>query len=326
MLRDSASANRNGIVWADDLDDMAAYGEVLRASTSNGTASKMDMDRNGIRNTRIVAPILISGEQLGMGTQKALADRAVVISAPSPVGRMSLHDPKRIQWLDIQDLMGRYSGVDGLSVLAGWYQQQALSQVEEAITALSAEKQDAKGRHGDKVAVLLAGAKLLDSLLGHPGAWEGKGPNYSRVQKWATGAESPLLADNTLTMEILPWALRTFHVHDQPESFTMGRFQNIDTPVFVRFSGDVDLEGNGGTEVWVSASLLSDAWNRDNNRRVDSRTATNAAIGQQLDRVTVPNSSKPFKVAGTGRSNRYRKLLPEYAQIVLQRSEVSVTS
>lgn len=322
VLRDSASANRNGIVWADDLDDLSAYGEILRASTSNGTASKMDMDRNGIRNTQIVAPILITGEQLGMSAQKALADRAIVINAPSPVGRMSARDPERIQWLDVQDLVRRYSGVDGLSVLAGWYQQQALDQVELAVTALSEAKQTARGRHGDKVAVLLAGARLLDSLLGHDGAWEGEGPHAREVAKWAATNDGPLLADNTLTMEILPWALRMFHAHDQPESHTMGRFQNIDSPVFVRFSGEVDLQGNGGAEVWVSSSLLSDAWAREKNHRVDARTATRTALQQQMDRVAVPNSSKPFKIAGTSRTGRYRRLATEYAALVLERAEV----
>lgn len=322
VLRDYSSANRNGIVWADDLDDLSAYGEILRASTSNGTASKMDMDRNGIRNTQIVAPILISGEQLGMSSQKALADRAIVITAPSPVGRMSLRDPDRIQWLDVQDLMQRYSGVHGLSVLAGWFQQFALEHVAEAVAALSEAKRSAKGRHGDKVAVLQAGARLLDALLGHDGAWEGQGEHARRVDAWASANDGPLLADNTLTMEILPWALRTFHAHDQPETHSMGRFQNIDTPVFVRYSGEVTLDNQGGVEVWASASLLADAWARDKNHRVDARTATRTALMQQMERVSVAGSSKPFKIAGTGRNGRYRRLLPEYAALVLERAEI----
>src|SRR5690606_19989039 len=134
---DYASANHNGIVWADDLDDLTAYGEILRASTSNGTASKMDIDRSGITNTRIVSPIMISGEQLGMSTQKALNDRAVVLHVPSPTARRSLRDSSRPQWDDIVALTARFSGTQGLAVLAGHYQQAALSVVPLAMDALA---------------------------------------------------------------------------------------------------------------------------------------------------------------------------------------------
>lgn len=323
VLRDSASANRNGIVWVDDLDDLSNYGEILRASTSNGTASKMDADRNGIRNTQIVAPILITGEQLGMSAQKALADRAVLITAPSPVNRMSRHQPDRLQWLDVQDLQARYSGVHGLSALAGWFQKFALEHAEQAITALAEAKQEAQGRHGDKVAVLRAGARLLDALLGHKNAWEGQGEHAQRVDAWVKDHAQPLNADNTLTMEILPWALRMFHVQDQPEAHTAGRFQGIDTPVFIKGSGAVELDGSGGIEVWVSAQHLADAWSRDRNHRVDSRTATPQAIQQQLDRVVRAGSSRNFRISGSSRTGRYRRLSTEYALLVLERAGVS---
>jgi len=326
VLRDSASANRNGIVWADDLDDLTAYGEILRASTSNGTASKMDMDRNGIRNTQIVAPILISGEQLGMGTQKALADRSIIIPVPSPTERMSLKPgPKRIQWFDVMDLTNRFSGVDGLAAIAGWFQSAALQRVEETLLALAESKKTGKGRHGDKVAVLMAGAALLDSLLGAEGAWEGQGPTSLGVAAWATAHEGGLIADNTLTMEVLPWAMRIYKNPDAPQEYTMGRFQGIDTPVFVRWTGEPTLDAVNGAEVWISASLLADAWARDHNHRVDARTATKTALSQQADRVCEVGTSKPFKVSGTARTGRYRKLLPEYARLVLARVDSEPT-
>lgn len=143
------------------------------------------------------------------------------------------------------------------------------------------------------------------------------------MEKWAASTEVPLLADNTLTMEILPWALRMFHAHDQPEATSMGRFQNIDTPVFVRHDGEVTLDNDGGIEVWVSASLLSDAWAREKNHLVDARTATRTALQQQMDRVSAAGSSKPFKIAGTSRTGRYRRLLPEYARLVMERAELT---
>lgn len=318
VLRDLASSNRNGIVWADDLDDLSAYGEILRASTSNGTASKMDIDRNGIKNTQIVAPILISGEQLGMSTQKALADRAIVLEVPSPTDRRSLRDPSRPQWDDVIALVNRYSGVDGLSVLAGWYQAFAQEQAESVVSALVDARRRGRGRHGDKHAVLVAGARLLDSLLGDEDAWAAGGVHTQRVLAWVDSDEGHLSADNSLTMEILPWALRTFHVQGQPVEH-LGRFSNLDTPAYIRELGEPVLGGDGGVEVWLSSSLLFDAWARDRNHRVDARTATKMALQQQADRVTVPGSSKAVKVSGTSRVVRYRKLLPEYAELVLSR-------
>lgn len=318
VLRDSASANLNGIVWADDLDDLTRYGEHLRASTSNGTASKMDSDKNGIRNTRIVSPILISGEQLGMSNQKALADRAVIISVPSPTDRMSLKDPTRKQWDDIIELNDRYSGVYGLSVLAGWYQQYALKNADNVKKILSSSKGNGKGRHGDKLAVLVAGAHLLDALVGHETPWDGTGEHATRVKAWADSVEANHQADNTLTMEVIPWALRQYGMPAGPVPAEGGRFAGIITPAFVRGEWSDTLDNTA--EVWISSTLLGDAWARDHNHRVDQRTATKDALGQQADRVCVPGSSKAFKVAGTGQVLRYRKLTPEYATLVMGRA------
>lgn len=321
VLRDSASANRNGVVWADDLDDLSAYGEILRASTSNGTASKMDMDRNGIRNTQIVAPILISGEQLGMSNQKALADRAVVLGVQSPTGRKSLHNPKRSQWDDVTELVGRYPGKNGLAVLAGHLVAMALARSKDTLAVLSRIKGTGKGRHGDKVSVLVAGAHLLDSLLGAEGAWEGKGETVREVLAWADANQGGLTADNTLTTEILPWALRAFHSPDAPELKQYGRLGDLVTPVFVVQKGEPDLVAENGAEVWISSVGLSDAWARNMNNRVDQRTATKTALQQQADRVCVEGSSRVFKVQGTGKTARFRMLLPEYARVVLARAE-----
>lgn len=318
VLRDSASANHNGIVWADDLDDLTRYGEHLRASTSNGTASKMDSDKNGIRNTKIVSPILISGEQLGMSTQKALADRAVIISVPSPTERMSLKNPGRKQWDDIVEMTNRYSGVYGLAVLAGWYQQYALQNIDHVYQTLAKTRGKGKGRHGDKLAVLITGAHLLDAMLGHENAWEGEGPNTKLVRQWATTVENNLTADNTLTMEVLPWALRQFSMPEHPHENDMGRFAGITTPAFIR--GEWDNTIDSDIEIWISSTLLADAWARDHNHRVDQRTATNNALNQQADRVCIPGSSKGFKISGTNRVVRYRKLTPEYAQMVMLRA------
>ncbi|UYL86773.1 DNA primase/polymerase/helicase [Arthrobacter phage Albanese] len=323
VLRDYASANKNGIVWADDLDSLEAYGELLRASTSNGTASKMEADRNGIRNTKVVAPILVTGEALGFGTQKALIDRSVVLNITSPKGRRSKHDPEKLQWEDVQDLRSQYpKSQGGLSVLAGWYVQHALQNTKPALKALNEAAREIPGRHGDKLAVLRAGARLLDSLLGDVAAWDGQGEHARRVDAWAGAHTQTLDQDNTLTMKILPWALRTFDYPEKPERITEGRFQSLITPVVIK--GDPEslqqpgLDGSGG-EVYYSPTLLAEAWKREQGWKVDERTETVSALSQQSQALAAGH--KVMKVGGS--TQRFRKLPAEYLTTVLRRAEGS---
>ncbi|WKW85603.1 DNA primase/polymerase/helicase [Arthrobacter phage Lakshmi] len=323
VLRDYASANKNGIVWADDLDSLEAYGELLRASTSNGTASKMEADRNGIRNTKVVAPILVTGEALGFGTQKALIDRSVVLNITSPKGRRSKHDPEKLQWEDVQDLRSQYpKSQGGLSVLAGWYVQHALQNTKPALKALNEAAREIPGRHGDKLAVLRAGARLLDSLLGDVAAWDGQGEHARRVDAWAGAHTQTLDQDNTLTMKILPWALRTFDYPEKPERITEGRFQSLITPVVIK--GDPEslqqpgLDGSGG-EIYYSPTLLAEAWKREQGWKVDERTETVSALSQQSQALAAGH--KVMKVGGS--TQRFRKLPAEYLTTVLRRAEGS---
>lgn len=321
VLRDLASANKNGIVWADDLDNLEPYGELLRASTSNGTASKMEADRSGIRNTQVVAPILISGEALGFESQKALMDRSVVLQIKSPKGRKSRHNKKAPQWDDVVALKRQYpdSG-GGLSSLSGWYVQHAMGQQRVALRALQEQARKATGRHGDKLAVLRAGAMLLDSLLGHPGAWEGQGGHYQRVDAWCSANGQELNQDNTLTIKLLPWALRTFDFPDEPELLE-GRYAGLKVPVF--YEGDLkanqtELPGVGeALEIWYSPSMLADAWSREKGGRVDARTESTTALDQQSQALR-GGQPRQFRV---GRFvARYRKLPAEYVSVVLNRA------
>jgi hypothetical protein len=325
VLRDLASANKNGIVWADDLDNLEPYGELLRASTSNGTASKMEADRSGIRNTQVVAPILISGEALGFESQKALVDRSVVLTINSPKGRKSRHDKKRPQWDDVVALKRQYpESVGGLSSLSGHFVQQAMAEQRVAMKALSAEGRKASGRHGDKLAVLRAGAMLLDSLLGTPGAWEGQGEHYLRVDAWCIKNNQVLDQDNALTIKVLPWALQTFDFPDEPELVTEGRLSGLKSPVFVE--GDLEanqtsLPGVGEearTRIWYSPSLLAEAWQRSRNGRVDARTESLTALDQQSQALR--GESRQFRVQGSRANLRYRRLPDEYVAVVIQRA------
>lgn len=328
VLRDYASAHHNGIVWADDLDSLDAYGELLRASTSNGTAAKMDADRTGIKNTQVVAPILVTGEALGFDMQKALIDRAVVLEVSSPRGRVSLHDPDRPQWDDVLDLKSQYpESQGGFSVLSGHFVVAALGQSQQMLRALAREQRRGSGRLGEKNAVLLAGARLLDFLTGHGEPWgEPGGPHYRRVLDWVAGQGEGLQLDNTFTLKVLPWAVRLWGELDKPERIEGGRFDGIPSPIFVRGDRESIFEDGAAVvppdvELWVNVPALAQCWEREKGGRVDARTESPAGLQQQSRGVT--DGSRSHRLANTGAPVKYRKLTPEYMEAVLRRADLS---
>lgn len=316
-MRDMTSANSSGIVWADDLDSLDAYGELLRSATSGGTSTKMDKDAGTIVEAQIVAPILITGEALGMGSQKALRDRAVLLEVPSPVGRMSLLGDYP-QWEDVKDLQARFpKGKEkgGLAVMAGWFVQAALSLADQVDTVVRTNKRMGSGRRSDKFAVLLAGAMALDAFVGHDDAFSGTGPHAVRVARWVTeqSKSTELDKDNTVTLSMIPWALRVFGECDSPE-MGEGRFQGVETPVLVTGQTQT-LENPNGFKVLVRVSSLADAWKRDHGNRIQERTESEQAIRQQL--IALGATSITFRA--NGQPTRYMQLPGDYARAVLER-------
>ena len=311
VLRDYASANKSGIVWADDLDTLEPYGELLRAATSNGVWSKMDIDRNSVRNVQMVAPLFLTGETLGMDTQKALMDRSIIINPPSPKGRKS-HRGDWAQWEDVLDLLAQFPKEDGgLTVLSGWYIQKALQHTGQVMEKLKEAKTKGQGRHGDKLAILRAGAYLLEVLTGQ----EEAGEHTARVESWieAQKLNGWLDKDNTLTTQLIPWAIRTFGYPETPTVTDNGRFQGVDTPAFTRNVGDHQ-------EIWVSIPLLAQAWARDRNHRIDSRTQSETALKQQADSLKT-EGGKTYHINGSDHKGWYRKIPQDYVQPILDRAQ-----
>lgn len=322
-LRDMASAHRNGVVWVDDLDDPAYLMELLRAATSGGSLTKMGEDRESVKNMEIVSPIVISGEALGLGTQKALLDRAVILKAPSPVGRRSLRNSSKPQWDDILALRAQYP--NGLSDLAGWYVQQALGQVDHTLDALAQGRTGGSGRSADKVAVLRAGARLLDSLVGHGGSWRGTGEHAARVEEWLRDGRvdedgvALSSAENALTLEVLPWALRTWKYPDKAQA---GDGLEMDTPVFARkvaMTTDGMLFGDD-VEIWFHPALLSEAWEKHKRGQHEKRTTTEAAFKDQAQ--ALGTKAKRIKVSQSGgRLAYYWQLTGPLAETVMHRAQ-----
>jgi len=313
VLRDYASANKSGIVWADDLDSLEPYGELLRAATSNGVWSKMDIDRNSVKNIQMVAPLFLTGETLGMDTQKALMDRSIILNPISPKGRKSARGDWA-QWEDILDLMTNFpKDKGGLTVLSGWYLMKALDYSGEVMEALKRAKTKGQGRHGDKLAILRAGAHLLEILTGQENP--GEGTHTVNVEQWIATQELQgwLDRDNTLTTQLVPWALRSFGYPEHASTTDHGRFEGIDTPAFSKNNEDE-------TEIWVSIPLLAQAWARDRNHRIDTRTQSETALKQQADSLKT-EGGKTFHILGGNHKGWYRKIPKEYVQAILDRAQ-----
>lgn len=324
-LRDMASAHKNGIVWIDDLDDPAHLMELLRAATSGGTMTKMGEDRTSVVNRTIVAPIVLSGEALGMGSQKALLDRAVLLKVGSPTGRMSRHRPGRPQWDDVVALRDQYPG--GLSALAGWYVIDALSMVDQTVDAVKSLKQGT-GRAGDKVGILRAGARLLDALLARDDAaydlaWEGGGEHARRVDEWVASDEQQSIAqnENSLTLEVLPWAIRHFQFPDHQRGP-----DGLPNPVFIEGSAGGDaqrlakviLSGEKELTIWLNTALLAEAWEIRKRGRVSERTQSETALRDQGDLVATGKASR--KKVNKSTVLWYRPITGDLAQTIMDRA------
>ena len=328
-LRDMAAAHKNGIVWIDDMDDPANLMELLRAATSGGTITKMGEDRVSVKNAKIVSPIVISGEQLGMSTQKALIDRAITINATSPTGRKSVHDPNRPQWDDILDLREQYP--HGLSDVAGWLVQNALGTVEHVLGQVRAGRRGVAGRAADKVAILRAGARLLDYLVAEDEDsydWDAGGEHTAEVERYLSGdgaVSATSQFDNALTLHILPWALRQF---DYPDKAYAKKFDDrVHTPVFIKTPMTVSntqlLLGGSEPEVeiWFSVPFLAQAWEQHRHGRVDKRTESEGALKQQADALPGRAPGKQVKIVnGGGTRGYFRVIKGEMVQVLLQRA------
>ncbi len=323
-LRDMAAANRNGCVWVDDLDDPAYLMELLRAATSGGSLTKMGEDRESVKNTQIVAPIVISGEALGLGTQKALVDRAILLKAPSPTDRRSLRDPSQPQWNDVLEIREQYP--DGLHTIAGWFIQDALGVVGETLAVLKEARTGGSGRASDKVAILRAGARLLDYLLRHDGAWEGRGEHAVRVERWLSSVGALVdeqgvaitSNENALTLELLPWALRTWKFPDKPVA---GEGLDLDTPVFIQNYDPRTEQPLMGSNLVIgfNSSLLAEAWEQAKHGRNEKRTTTASALRDQA--MALGFKSKRVRIAGSGgRLAYYFKVTGDIAENIVRRA------
>lgn len=323
-FRDSAATSNNGILWADDMDHPDTLQEILRAATSGGTIRKMSEDRTAVDFT-LSNPLLFTGEELRVSDQKALLERGVLIHPQPPTSRKSLHKGQehQAQWVDIVALQRRFSADRRLTGVAGWYVLHALQHQVEFGGAVALFAQEHRGRNADKYAVLRAGARLLDSLLGAEDAWEGAGETAQWVDAWVVAeiaSKAGIENDSRLTQKLIPWAIRTIgEVNpDGVRPVFYARSRDQAPPVLVRVPADNSLDI---PEVWVNTRLLAQAWSEAKMGRVDTRLETEESLNLQLSQVAYPakQARKSARLSQQGIVIQYRKLQDPYAALILQR-------
>ena len=165
-LRDRIGAHRNAPVWLDDVGNTAAIYDLLRQATSGGSRIKMASDNTHMAKTRLLAPVMISGEHLGpIHEEKAMMDRFIVVELPSPVGLCPLGDARQSRFDNLMDLRRQYR--DDFTCLAGNVVQLVLQRARY-VDESRKQRDDRQAREADKMAVLRVGALVLADLTGDP--------------------------------------------------------------------------------------------------------------------------------------------------------------
>jgi hypothetical protein len=303
-LRDYLSAHNNGIVWVDDLDDLDSIGEILRQVTVGGSMVKKGQDNHSQVVATMRAALVVSGESLGLKDQKALVDRAVSLTVPSPTSRRSKHGDYA-QWDDVKSLTSDHPD---LSVYAGTVVQMALGQVDQ-VSDLK-KLRVGSGRYSDTLAILRCGARILRGMLGE----QGKGI-VQLVDEWVkTQADAYTGTENALTLRLIPTALAStgWLVRPEPPDDT---HRKVASPVFV----DED------EIVWFSPKLLSEWWVREPKaHKVIERVESSGSLEKQAQAMGLGGQKgvdrKDFKLSGTQKAMRYWRCPKDLSLLLLERS------
>jgi hypothetical protein len=301
-VRQKLAATRSGFVHLDDLDDPKAIYELLRLSTADGTKN-LRASRTGFQSSqgaKLTGGMLITGEYLGMDRQKALRDRTLMLELSDPSGRKSQIPGREhlSQWLDVTTLRRRYPAPTGFAVLTGWVVSELLMWLDDLMILLEEEKPKA-GRSGDKYAVVLAGACFIDHLRGDRGAWSRKGYTYNLVSKWVASQVRDEAEDweNSLTLEILPWALREFGTWESWDDRDRVQISGV------RFSSAPAFWYRG--DIVFHADTLSNAWRLYARNGYEQRVHDNKALVSQGKRVGFQKATVRLK-GGQGTMTMWR--------------------
>jgi hypothetical protein len=298
-FRDALAGHRNGITWLDDMTEIGDLQDMIRQLTAEGHWSKKGMDRRETETVQLLCPLVVSGEGLGsVMSEKAMRDRAIALEVTSPKGRKSTKDPSRPQWDDIQDMLGKYSD-DGkpeamskvAGTLVGLVHQQApmLAELKNLRTT--------NGRHGDKMAIIRMGARIIAAITDDP-------THIERVDSWCR-LQQDEGSINYAIGEIVPWFLRS---------------NLIPTSAKGHIAAFYDSKAD---TVWVSPAKLADAWRaRGGLSAREKQLGTEDAIRAELKANDVDTRGKPkwtFRSGDSGTKARYCSLEGALATLVMDR-------
>jgi hypothetical protein len=305
-MRDYLSAHRSGIVWVDDLDSLDALGELIRNTTVEGTVVKKALNQSDQISVRLLAALCVSGESLGLHGQKALLDRSIGLEVSSPVGRRSLHGDYS-QFQDIVELKRKHPK---LSDFAGTLVCRALA-LSPQIPSKALDLRTGDGRLMDKLTIMRLGVWILRELYGESSEWL-----ETEVDAWLTeqlDGYDP--TDNSLTMQILPSAIKRLGRPQQPLGPDEHR-SKPPSPVFIRPQK---------SDIWFNPTTLAEWYSDLKYGRIEQRTASAEALRQQAKAIGAGGRKgtdrRYFKyVTGVGGAI-YWKLPDEIAKQVLKRAE-----
>lgn len=318
-LRDKLAAFRSGFLHFDDPDDLDKFRELLRLIPMESTKTKRQ-DAEHSMSAKLTGGLLITGEGLGLTNQKALMDRTVSVPLPSTKGQKSYDH--------VKELWQRYDG--SLTAVAGTLVAEVLKLVE-VIPGLVKKLKPTTGRVGDSYGIVRAGARVLDWLLAdtdkaRTAALAGKGPSAALTDAWATESIAALPADtdDLLTLQILPWAVRTFS--DPDEFGEMAKYKGQRFPLYpakVRVESEDDARTKtpyaAGPCVYFNAATLAEAWTLKEGKGDETRLASAEAIARQARAIGAVTRPSPIGLNG-GKKGRYWVIEGDLAAQIIERS------
>lgn len=294
-FRDALAGHRNGITWLDDMTEIGDLQDMIRQLTAEGHWSKKAMDRRETETVQLLCPLVVSGEGLGaVMSEKAMRDRAVSLEVTSPKGRMSLKDPTRPQWDDVQDMLAKYGGKpEGLSAVAGTVVGLVLQHAD--MLRDIATLRTTSGRHGDKMSILRMGARILSAVTGDDSHTE-------RVDAWSDNQKDEGNVNYAIS-EIVPWYLRHNLV---PESANGHQAAYWDKKALT---------------VWVAPSRLADAWRQRSGLSArEKQLGSEDAIRAELKANDIDLTGRAKWVDRTNnRKARYVPIEDDLAALVMDR-------
>ena len=269
-FRDALAGHRNGITWLDDVTEITDLQDTIRQLTAEGHTSKKGTDRRDTETVQLLCPLVVSGEGLGsVMSEKAMRDRAINLEVTSPKGRKSLKDPSRAQWDDIVEMLSRYSTdgkPEGMTKVAGTLV--ALVHKHSGLLKEIRNLRATTGRHGDKMAIIRAGARIIAAITDDP-------THIERVDTWCVMQQDEGSVNYAIG-EIVPWFLRTNLIPTTAKGHQAAYYDAAcDT-------------------VWVSPAVLADTWrSRAGLSAREKQLGTEDAIRAELKANGVDTKGKP---------------------------------